>query len=144
VIAATLLMTVLGCGNSGPARSPIHGSVTLAGQPLTAGRIVFVPVAPNEGPSTSARIIDGHYEFSRHEGPVVGKNRVEVEAELNLGFPLDDEAAYAKFGRRMPPNPIPPQFNRQSHLTCEVADATDNTFDVAIPAARQVVVRPGY
>jgi len=111
--------------------------VTVGGQPLAKGRILFVPVAPNKGPATSALVDAGTYRIPKNEGPVAGKNRVEVEADLNLGFSLDDEAAFAKRGGKpLPPNSVPPQFNRESQLVAEVKPGAENTFDVSIPLAR--------
>jgi hypothetical protein len=131
------VLTVTGCGRSGPTRAAIEGQVTLGGKPLDAGRVLFVPVAPTTGPATSARITAGRYELSKSAGPVVGTNRVEIEADLPLGFALDDELAFAKRGPRpLPPNPIPPQFNTQSTLTVTVKADERNTFDVALPMSR--------
>jgi hypothetical protein len=135
---AIALVCSIGCGGDGLARAPITGSVTIGGQPLVSGRILFMPLAPSQGPTVSAPIIDGAYTLARKEGPVTGTNRVEVEADLHLGFAIDDEAAFAQCGGRpLPPNPIPPEFNRQSQLTVEVKSGEDNTFNVTIPAAAQ-------
>ena len=80
--------------------------------------------------------------MDKADGPVVGQNRVEVEGDLNLGFAIDDEAAFAKRGGRpLPPNPIPAAFNSQSTLTADVKSGETNTFDVAIPAASQSAAR---
>lgn len=150
-IASVLLLTfvaiaaTMGCGQSGPIRAPIQGKITVGGQPLAKGRILFTPVAPNQGPATSAVIAEGAYSIPQNEGPVVGKNRVEVEADWNLGFALDDEAAFAKRGGKpLPPNPIPPQFNRESQLVVEVKRGEENTYDVTVPAARHTAARPSY
>jgi hypothetical protein len=132
-----------GCGGSGPPRAAIHGRVTVAGQPLAGGRILFIPVAPNEGPAVSARIVGGEYQLSRKEGPAIGANRVEIEGDLNLGFALDDEAAYAqRGGAPLPPDPIPLEFNRRSTLTVEVKAGEDNAYDVTVPNVQQVAA--GY
>lgn len=137
LVLLVALAACLGCGESGPARAPIHGKVTVGGKPLSAGRILFTPIAPTKGPAASARITAGKFELPQAKGPIVGQNRVEVEGDLNLGFALDDEAAYAKRrGRPLPPNPIPPAFNSQSTLSVEVK-AGENTYDVTIPAANQ-------
>ena len=134
-----------GCGQAGPERAPIRGTVTVAGQPLAAGRILFTPVAPNQGPATSAVIKAGEYTIPKNEGPVVGSNRVKVEADLNLGFALDDEAAFAKRGGKpLPPNAIPPQFNRDSQLVVEVKVGEDNQYDVAVPQLRHAAARANY
>jgi hypothetical protein len=135
LLTSTLIAALAGCAPSGPTRAPIQGKVTVGGQPLAAGRILFTPAAPNQGPATSARIEAGQYKIAKSEGPIVGKNRVEVEADLNLGFPIDDEAAFAKRGGKpLPPNPIPPAFNSQSNLTADVKAGEENAFDIAIPA----------
>ena len=140
--AAALAVAVLlisGCGTSdGLTRCPVRGRVTVGGQPLAKGRILFLPVAPNQGPIASTKIVDGEYSLSHREGPVAGTNRVEVEAELDLGFAIDDEAAFARRGGRpLPPNPIPPAFNRDSTLVIEINPDDENVLDVSVPAATQ-------
>ena len=138
--AAVLSLGALaGCGgHSGPPRAAIHGRVTAGGQPLAGGRILFTPVAPNKGPATSARITNGEYQLTAKDGPVIGNNRVQIEADLNLGFALDDEAAFAqRGGAPWPPNPIPPEFSTHSTQTVEVKDE-DNAYDVIIPYLQYV------
>jgi hypothetical protein len=143
IVVRMLLMLPLavflaGCGQTGPARGPIQGKITVGGQPLSAGHILFTPVAPNKGPATSARITAGEYKLPKSEGPVIGQNLVQVEADLNPGFAIDDEAAFAKRGGKpLPPNPIPIAFNKHSTLTVEVKAGEQNQFDVAIPGRNQ-------
>jgi hypothetical protein len=138
-------LTVAGCSDSGPARAPIQGLVTLGGQPLAAGRILFTPAAPNQGPATSARIVNGEYELPSEEGPIVGTNRIQIEADLDLGFALDDEQAFARRGGKpLPPNPVPPEFNANSTIVVDVKAGDENTYDVTIPQSRQVVARPQF
>jgi hypothetical protein len=128
---------VTGCQDAGPQRAAIEGRVTVAGRPLPAGRILFKPIAPTEGPVTSAVVASGAYSLPEERGPVVGQHRVEVEAELPLGFALDDEQAFAKRGGKpLPPNPIPPEFNRRSKLQVDVVADRENTFDIQVPRAR--------
>lgn len=138
-ILALSAACLAGCGTSdGLSRGAVQGRVTIGGAPLAKGRILFLPQAPTSGPTVSAAIENGVYELPRHEGPVAGTNRVQVEAALDLGFAIDDEAAFAqRGGRPLPPNPVPPDFNRQSKLTFEVQSGEDNTFNVTIPAATQ-------
>ena len=137
--AVLVFVGLVGCGENGPQRAPVAGKVTVGGKPLVAGRILFSPIAPNRGPATSARISEGEYKLSKGEGPAVGQNRVEVEADLNVGFALDDEAAFAKRGKALPPNSIPPTYNTQSTLSVEIKAGTENQYDVVIPATRQSV-----
>src|SRR5437870_5452155 len=65
-----------GCGDSGPQRAPIKGKITIAGQPLAAGQILFVPIAPTVGPATSAAIKNGEFALKKNQGPIVGTHRV--------------------------------------------------------------------
>lgn len=132
-----VLLFVAGCGqDDGLERAAVKGRVTVAGQPLARGRILFRPLSPTQGPTVSAAVTDGGYEIVEKDGPVVGRQRVEVEAELPLGFALDDESAFAKMnGRPLPPNPIPPAFNTQSLLVAEI-ESGENSYDVTVPAAR--------
>lgn len=135
-------IVLAGCGSSGPPRGAIEGTVTVGGQPLPAGRIIFTPVSPNSGPATSARIADGKYLAKGGEGPVVGKNRVDVEADLNLGFALDDEEAFARRGAAsIPPSPIPPNYGATAQLSVDIKKGETNTYDVPIPAAHTASYR---
>ena len=144
-VAGAAIAAIAGCGHTGPTRAPIQGKVTVAGQPLAKGRILFIPQAPTQGPTTSAAIVAGEYKIPQAEGAVVGQNRVEVEADLNLGFAIDDEAAFAKRGGRpLPLNPIPPQFNRDSTLATEIKAGEDNRYDITIPGARHTAARPRH
>src|SRR5687768_5390015 len=124
------LAFIAGC-SSGPPRSAVEGTVTVGGQPLPAGRIIFTPVAPNKGPAVSARIAAGRYQADKSAAPMVGKNRVEVQADLDLGFAIDDEEAFARRGAAsIPPSPIPPEFGFNSQVSLEVMPGTTNKFDV--------------
>jgi hypothetical protein len=124
-----------GCGQSGPPRGAVQGRVTIGGQPLANGRILFLPA---EGPAVSAVIVNGDYQLSESDGPIAGVNRVEVDAAMDLGFAIDDEAAFAqRGGRPLPPNSVPPEFNRNSKLSIDIHSGADNALDVAIPGAMQ-------
>lgn len=140
--AAMLLVAAAGCGSSGAPRAAIHGRVSAGGTPLAAGRILFTPVSPNTGPATSARITNGEYQLTAKDGPVLGANRVQIEADLNLGFELDDEAAFAqRGGAPLPPSPIPAEFGMGSTQVVEVKANEDNAFDVLIPYVQQVATQ---
>jgi hypothetical protein len=136
-LAAVAALLITGCSKAGPQRAPIKGKITVGGAPLASGQILFVPQPPLEGPATTAAIVNGEYSLPKDRGPIVGTNRVEVQADLNLGFPIDDEQAFvARQGAPLPPNPIPPTFNRQSTLTHEVKADFENVFELNIPAGR--------
>lgn len=131
LLAVTLVVTA-GCGSRDPAFGAVKGRVTVGEKPLTRGRIFFLPVDPS-GPTVSAVIRDGEYSIPLSEHLIVGESRIEVDGSPDLGFELDDEEAFAKRGGApMPPNPIPPEFNRKSILRAPVKPG-ENTLNVAIP-----------
>jgi len=145
MLVLCLAAVPMGCGRAGPPRAAIEGQVTIGELPLKSGRIVFIPLAPNEGPAASAAIVDGRYQIDSSEGPIVGQNRVEVESEFELGFSLDDELAFTSgTGQPWPKIAIPPEFNRFSQVTADVKKGETNRFDVAIPAAPHAAARPPY
>lgn len=129
---------LLGCGKADLPRGSVTGQVTIGGQPLQAGRVIFTPIAPTHGPATSVRVEAGRYELPEQRGPIIGQHRVEVEAELDLGYAIDDEAAYALNAHKpKPANPIPPEYGRQSKLVATIEADQPNQFDIVIPAARR-------
>ena len=136
---ALAMMCASGCGQSGLPRGAVKGRVTIGGQPLASGRVLFLP---SQGPTVSAVIVNGEYQLPRHEGPAAGANRVEVEADMNLGFAIDDEAAFTKRGGRpLPPNLVPAAFNRDSKLTIDIRCGEDHSLDISIPASTRIPPR---
>jgi hypothetical protein len=137
-LAAALLPMSAGCQDDTlPERFDVRGTVSLDGKPLQAGRILFLPTSATQGPAASARIEDGRYEIAKDAGPVAGNYRVEIEGEVDLGFPLDDDVAFtqrAEAGQKtLPPNPVPAIYNRQSTLTAVISpDESKNQFDFAL------------
>lgn len=129
-------MMLIGCGKSheGPIRFDVHGSIMLDNQPLEAGRIRFIPQEPATGPAASGVIARGTYEIPASEGAVVGKHRVEIEAAIDPGFPIDDDVAFAtaaevRGANVLPRNPIPERYNRLTRLSVEVTPDGERNFD---------------
>jgi hypothetical protein len=110
----------------------VSGHVTLDGQPLQRGSIEFIPAEGTTGPKAAAEIVDGAYELSKREGPVVGTVRIEINAIQQPSFALDDPLAHAEHATEVSElNLIPPQYNQQSTLTRTTVDGP-NEFDFAI------------
>jgi len=129
-------LCVLGCGHAqGPPRVAIRGAILFQDKPLKAGRIQFVPADGARGPTAVATVTDGFYDFDRLTGPIVGKHQIQIEAILNPGFELDNEAAYAAAvlrqggGAVLPVQPIPPEFNTRTTLTATVSLDGEKKFD---------------
>ncbi len=143
LLIAAVLPFFSGCGGAdGPVRHKVHGAVLFDGQPMKAGLIRFVPDAQTKGPAAFGGVTDGFYEIPAREGLVAGRYRVEIEGQIELSFPIDDEAAYAKTfdeskGKPFPPQPVPPEFNQGSTLSAEVTDDPQRNkfdFDLKLPA----------
>ena len=105
--AALLLMVTAGCGSSGPQVAPVHGRVTLDGQPLANADIAFQPEGAQRA-SIGRTNQDGRYELAYklgQSGAIVGKHTVSVEVSEELV--------------RNPP-PIPERYASKSELHPEV------------------------
>ena len=117
-----------GCGRSNrPPRIALAGEVEFDHQPLESGRIMFIPIEGSRGPAAIAFVKDGFYCFDQANGPIPGKNKVQIESVPVLDFELDDEAAYANAYRAnkgrpvLPPEKIPAHYNRDSTLVAELS-----------------------
>ena len=120
-----------GCGERGPQRAAVEGTITLAGRPLAYGRVLFLPQPPAQGPAAAAVVREGRFQLDRREGPVVGPNRLEVEIERPVAFALDDEAAYARARGRVQPTvrqATPPQ-----EQIVEIKPGQTNRLDISLP-----------
>lgn len=76
----TLLCAVTGCWGGGLG-AEVSGKVTLDGEPIGPGVVIFAPVAGDENPATGAIQTDGSYflKTSREEGLRPGKYKVAVQ-----------------------------------------------------------------
>ena len=83
---ASLLLGSSGCGDGRPARVPISGQVTIDGQPLKFGSILFRP-ASGRAPSGTLDA-NGRYVLSTYEkgdGAMVGEYTVAITGNEQLG-----------------------------------------------------------
>lgn len=106
VVAAALLAATTGCGKSDPfGRQPVEGFVTLEGQPIRIGSIVFEP-AEKQPAGAMASIRDGAFSIPRQAGPCVGKYSVWLHAYdhdgENLNMPAPKEMLPSKFLSKPP------------------------------------------
>ncbi|HTN77354.1 MAG TPA: hypothetical protein VL096_18975 [Pirellulaceae bacterium] len=109
----------------------IRGKVTLDGQPLEQGAILFLPSPGNSGVATGGPIKGGIYELSGSSGVSVGKYSVQITSMRKSG-----EKVQAPFGPQgtmveHEVSAIAPRFNTQSTLTFDVKPG-DNTADFAV------------
>ena len=82
-MAALVLLTLVGCGRSGPEMASVSGRVTFEGKPVPKGTIAFKPVAPNGRTATGAIGPDGSYTLQTEEaddGAQLGEYVVTISA----------------------------------------------------------------
>jgi len=114
LICLGLITLISACNKSGPNVAPVHGRVTLDGQPLPNTSVVFqVPGTSQSGGYTDK---DGNYElvYKRGvKGGSLGMNRVTI---------IEDAAA------NHGPQRVPARYNSESDLQREVKPG-ENEFD---------------
>jgi hypothetical protein len=128
-LAAALLAAVAsaGCGDATPRRGPVHGSVSLDGRPLEAGKIRFF--ALTGGVSAEGEVRDGRYEIPADRGPTAGKYRVEVSSERKTGRKVPDRDAGPGDLKDETVEAVPARYNRESALQVDYDPAADAPHD---------------
>jgi hypothetical protein len=126
-----IVVLCLGCGQAGPERATVSGTVTLDGVPVAAGSINFIPTEGTTGPSAGGTIKDGQYHVAKVKGVIVGRNRVELRANKKTGKKVKD-----------PMNPkalmdeiveaFPPEYNTKSTVVKDIQSGSNEiNFDVS-------------
>jgi hypothetical protein len=122
---------LLGCSKSPFDLAPVHGTVTIAGRPLTSGKVMFAPAARGDATNAGKPALgliqsDGSYTlttYSDGDGAVVGDHWVTVFVPDPKSPPKkseDGSIAVTDFKRLAVPN-------KQT-----VASGTENQIDVKL------------
>lgn len=133
------LMTA-GCSDPYEGRMAISGTITLEGQPLADGAIIFEP-AGGQGTTSGASITNGKYTIERKDGLKPGKYTVRITSgDGTTPNDLSEEEAASPGGSTniVSVDRIPPEYNEKSTQSVDVLADGDNVFDYAIPKAREV------
>ncbi|WP_254053711.1 carboxypeptidase-like regulatory domain-containing protein [Singulisphaera sp. GP187] len=145
-IAALMLLSLMGCGVSGPTedgRFPIRGTVVQeGGQPLGQGSIVFHPESQSGIQGAGTVIKDGRYELRAAQGLTPGRYAVEIQTGTTAPSPADDggtvtidEITGAEISNQpvkiSRSNPLIPQKNSPKRMPriIEVTKEGPNQFD---------------
>lgn len=120
-----LCLLLTGCGgtsDSGPAVYPVTGTVSLDGEPIPEGAMVFLD-PEGKRKSFGARIENGQYSTEM----TPGKKKVEITATRTSETKMEPGPSGG------PPVPateqyIPPQYNTETTLEIEVSPDDANTF----------------
>ena len=132
-LSLAALLGLSACGDAGPSRQPVSGTITLDGKPLAAGTVVFAPL---DGlTAATAEVRDGAYRIDRSAGPAPGRYQVEVRAEvptgkqvLNPDAPSETMAEFRSI--------VPPRYNARTELAVEVKPDADNAFPFELKSAK--------
>jgi hypothetical protein len=128
---AGVALAAAGCG--GVERVPLNGDVTLDGQPLPDGSIVFLPAGGQGGPKAVGRIVQGKYSIPADEGPSPGALRVEIFGTAQPVYALDEPQEHvAHLAEPLPNEPLPAEYNVQSQLSADAQRGAENRFDFAL------------
>jgi hypothetical protein len=131
MLLVIVCLSASGCDTSPYQLAPVHGTVTLDGQPLSGANVMFAPRArgdeTNVGKPAFGRLqSDGSYvlgTYSDEDGAVVGEHSVTI-------IRVDGDT---KIAVRQQPAPNHPKFSRLPVPgTFTVAAGQDNRIDIAI------------
>jgi hypothetical protein len=119
--AATAIVVVpLGCGRSGGLeRLPVGGTVTRAGGERFNGTITFLPADGMPGPAASLSLLNGEYQFDRHNGPAAGPHRVFVNKVLSKRSMLQSRGKPAASGQAAAHGPAKTQWTQSADVTAQ-------------------------
>jgi hypothetical protein len=124
------LSFIVGCNNNNPqGRVPVHGEVTLNGQPLAQGNVLFSSL-PGTTPTvvTGSPIKNGTFSLSAEHGLIPNQEYLvqfsSVEEVSGTRTETDDPMA-AKVQTR---NIIPPQYGTESKETVTATKKSPNVY----------------
>jgi len=124
ICAATAIALVsVGCGGNSDGQREVSGTVSLDGQPIENGEIVFHPVS-GDGAAQGGPIKDGKFQFQA----TAGEKRVEITATREAATPAPDGLPnYVSY--------IPAQYNSKSTLKETVQENSDNEFEFKLTSS---------
>jgi hypothetical protein len=124
-IAFAAVIAAAGCGDEGPARQAVSGTVALDGKPLATGTITFAPV---EGvTAATAEVVDGAFQIGRTTGPTAGHYLVEIVADRTTGKTIPNPDFPEKTIEEVH-NVIPQRYNVRTELKAEVKPVANEPF----------------
>lgn len=120
------LVLLSACGDTGPKRYRVSGTVTYKSQPLKAGLINFLPEG-GEATAGGSSISDGKYEIAAARGLIAGKYKVSISAPSGGGAVKEGEmpGVSGKETRET----LPARYNASTELTAEVTAGGKNEFN---------------
>lgn len=130
-LLSALIAILVGCNASSTRQGAVSGHVTLDGQSVERGSILFTPIDGTPGVVTGGEIKGGQYALSGVKGPAVGWNRVEVRAARGTGKMIPRGLGGTGEPVEEQVEGVAPRFNTQSTLKVEIK-AGNNTADFQV------------
>lgn len=120
-----------GCGDGGPPRYHISGTVTFEGQPVPAGAISFIPVGETEVPRGPGfcRFTQGHYESRSGRSPGSGSYRVLIDGYDGVAFEV-------KLGEEIEEHPLGKPIFPTHIVEVDLPAEHGGVFDFEVPASK--------
>jgi hypothetical protein len=113
------LAATVGCGSGdGLNRQALSGTVTLDGQPLAGGAILFEPATNESGTAVGAMIRQGTFKIPRNEGPVSGPYRVRIYSSSAVQAP--PTLGQTERTPRPMVERLPPRYNTKTELNADI------------------------
>lgn len=115
ILPMIVSLTVTGCGPSGPPTTPVQGTVSLDGTPLTNGYVMFKDSTGNT-PSAAGSIADGKYEVEVQPGAKIVEitSTRDVPGKFDMSNPGQKVQLTEQF--------VPEVYNTKTTLTADVGD----------------------
>lgn len=129
-VLAALPFVLTGCGDGGPPRYHISGTITLDGKPVPAGAISFIPVGQAEAPRGPGfcRFTGGHYESRSGRSPGSGSYRVLIDGYDGVPFEV-------KLGEEIEEHPMGKPIFPTHIVEVDLPAKHGGSFDFEIPAS---------
>jgi hypothetical protein len=127
--AALAVLTLVGCGDDGPATGEVTGTVKVNGQvPAAGSSINFIP-ADGKSPTAGALIEDGKYAVR----VAVGTAKVEIRVPRPVAKPGRKSEGPGPGGDVIEES-LPPRYNDETELTFEVKKGkNEKDWDLTVP-----------
>ncbi|MEZ5943095.1 MAG: hypothetical protein R3C18_17010 [Planctomycetaceae bacterium] len=124
IMVLALLLNGCGGGDDGPTTYTVSGTVTLNGETLSQGDIIFRP-ADGTGQSYAGKVVDGAYQFECE----AGEKKVEITSYREVpGQTREDNPGEVV---NVTEQIVPANYNVNSELKASIsADTTENNFDL--------------
>ena len=122
---------IAGCGGSGTSHIAVSGKVTLDGQAVKQGKIVFEPT--DKGKMSVGEIVDGTYTIAEERGPTVGTCVVRITATRPTGKKLkaavyaDDQTPVDVLEQY-----LPAKFNQSSSIKVDIDSTANQVHDFSL------------